>query len=252
MTSRRIPHFSVPGQNVRGRDRGFTLLEMLVVMTLLSIIMIAMVSAMRSAGQSSERVDARLERQDEDRVAERFVRGALGRISARPIAGGSLQSIPQGQVMQSTSGRPPVLFSGTPDQISWIGVLPARFGAGGRSFFHLALEPVGNTGALVIRYLPWADQPSFPDWGSASSQVLMTGVTGIAIQYENDRPQNMDANSEWEGAWSQADYLPARVVIDIQRGALTPLEWVVPLWPLPMSRPGGLLSGEDVIGGSTE
>ncbi len=229
---------------------GFTLLEMLVVMVLLSIIMIAMVSAMRSAGQSSDRVDARLEMQDEDRVAERFVRGTLGRISARPLSQTSLQStLPMG-AGQQTSGGAPVLFSGMPDQVAWVGVLPARYGAGGRSYFHLGVEPVGRGAGLVLRYAPWNDEPNFPDWGSASSQVLMTDVTGIAFHYENDRPENIDAVSEWEDTWGHADYVPATVAIEIQRGARIPLEWVVPLWPLPVSRPGGLMSGEDVIGGS--
>lgn len=252
-----VPRHSV--RRLRARSavaagRGFTLLEMLVVMVLLSIIMLAMVSAMRSAGQSSERVDARLEMQDEDRVAERFVRGALGRISARPLSGTPLQStLPMGAAPQSDSGGPPVLFSGTPNQVSWVGVLPARYGAGGRSYFHLGVESAGQGGgALVIRYAPWNDQPEFPDWGSASSQVLMTDVTGIALRYENDRPQNIDANSEWEDTWGHADRVPASVVIAIQRGSRAPLEWAVPLWPLPVSRPGGLLSGEDVIGGGSQ
>ena len=86
-----FPYFS-RASGAFGRRRssqGFTLLEMLVVMVLLSIIMLAMVSGMRSAGQSSDRVDAGLERQDEVRVAERFVRGTLGRMSQRPLAGAS-------------------------------------------------------------------------------------------------------------------------------------------------------------------
>ncbi|MPM37146.1 hypothetical protein SDC9_83752 [bioreactor metagenome] len=222
---------------------------MLVVMVLLSIIMLAMVSGLRSAGQSSERVDAKLEQQDEVRVAERFVRNTLGHISLRPLTGGSLQSVPQGMAA-SGSGKPPILFEGAPTHVAWVGVLPARYGAGGRSYFRLSLEPVGYGGGLVIRYLPWSDQPNFPDWGGAASQVLLTDVTGLSIQYENDRPMNVDASSEWEGAWSHPDYAPARVVIDIQRGSQAPLEWVVPLWGLPASRPGGVLSGEDVIGGS--
>ena len=236
-------------QKVR-TTRGFTLVEMLVVMVLLSIIMLALVTAMRSAGQSSERIDAHLTAQDDDRIAERFVRSTLGRISARAVVGANLQGGELPKVGAMSSGGPPVLFMGAPDQISWVGVLPARYGAGGRCFFHLAVEPAGNTAALVLRYVPWEDQPGFPDWGSAASQVLLTGVTGIAMQYENARPANMDANSEWEATWGHPDFLPARVSIAIQREAQLPLEWVVPLWPLPVSRPGGGTGDEEVIGGS--
>ncbi|WP_313302355.1 type II secretion system protein [Diaphorobacter sp.] len=233
------------------RVSGFTLLEMLVVMTLLSIIMLAMVSAMRGAGQSSDRVDARLAVQDEERVAERFLLSALGRISARAIAGGAaLESVPQGAALKGGTGAP-VLFSGAPDQISWVGVLPARYGAGGRSFMHLAVEPVEGAAALVFRYVPWQDQPGFPDWSGATAQVLLSDVTGLSIQYENDQPENMDASTSWESPWSHPDYLPVRVILDVQRSTLGPMQWVVPLWPLPSSRPGGLKADETVIGGST-
>ena len=230
-------------------SRGFTLLEMLVVMVLLSVIMLAMVSAMRGAGQSSERVDAKLWQQDEARVAENFVRGTLGRISARQLPSGI--NLPQSTGGQ-TSSQPPVMFSGQPNEISWVGVLPARYGAGGRSFFHLGIEPAGGTASLVLRYGPWADQNEFPDWGSLSSQVLVTNVSGLLIQYENDRPENLDANNEWAPTWTHPAYLPARSVISLERGAQLPLEWVVPLWQLPASRPGGVGrgGGGPVIGGS--
>ncbi|QNP49965.1 prepilin-type N-terminal cleavage/methylation domain-containing protein [Diaphorobacter aerolatus] len=230
--------------------RGFTLVEMLVVMVLLSTIMLALVSGMRSAGQSSDRVDAHLAMQDEERLAERFVRSTLGRPSARPVVGAGINApLPQLGSAPS-SGRPPPLFLGGPDQVSWVGVLPARYGAGGRSFFHLGVEPVEGSNALVLRYLPWDDQANFPDWGAASSQVLMQGVAAASFQYENDRPLNMDANTEWEGTWAHPGYLPARISIDIQREARAPLQWVVPLWPLPGSLPGGADGDDEVIGGS--
>ena len=248
-----FPYFS-RASGALGRRRssqGFTLLEMLVVMVLLSIIMLAMVSGMRSAGQSSDRVDAGLERQDEVRVAERFVRGTLGRMSQRPLAGASLQSTPMGSNMQS-NGNPPILFEGAPNQVSWVGVMPARYGAGGRNFFRLSVEPVGQGAGLVMRYVPWSDQTTFPDWGSAASQVLLTEVTGLALQYENDRPENMDAATEWVSPWNHQDYAPAHIAISIERGSRSPIEWVVPIWGLLAGKPGALGGDEDVIGGTVE
>ena len=76
------------------------------------------------------------------------------------------------------------------------------------------------------------------------------GVTAVSFQYENDRPVNLDANSEWEAAWGHPDYLPSRVTIDIQRETRPPLQWVVAMWPLLSSRPGGADADEEVIGGS--
>ena len=59
---------------------GFTLIEVLVVISLLSLLMLAMGSALRTTAQTEERVDQRLQRTDEIRVASGFLRSVLGRV----------------------------------------------------------------------------------------------------------------------------------------------------------------------------
>ena len=69
------------------RMGGFTLVEVLVVMSLLSLVMLAMGSALRTTAQTEERVDQRLQRADEMRLAADFLRSILGRVSARKVPG---------------------------------------------------------------------------------------------------------------------------------------------------------------------
>ena len=71
------------GPIARTQQQGFTLVELLVVMTLLSLVMLAMGSALRTTAQTEERIDQRLQRADEMRVANGFLREILGRLSAR-------------------------------------------------------------------------------------------------------------------------------------------------------------------------
>ena len=59
---------------------GFTLVEVLVVLSLLSLVMLAMGSALRTTAQTEERVDQRLQRADEMRVTTGFLRYILGRV----------------------------------------------------------------------------------------------------------------------------------------------------------------------------
>lgn len=177
------------------RARGFTLLEVIVVMALLSLIMLAMGSALRTTAQTEERIDARLALTDELRVASDFLRGVLGRISAQQ---GSARPEP---------GASRFAFVGGPQEMGWLGVMPARHGVGGRHHFRLAIEPQG----LVLRYLPWQGEQQ-PDWGRSESYVLVAGATALALRFEDAREQP----SQWVAQWTAPDALPQRVVLAVQ------------------------------------
>lgn len=180
---------------------GFTLVEVLVVMSLLSVVMLALGSALRTVAQTEERIDKRLGRADEMRVAVAFMRSTLSRISARKVP-----------------KAPPVgtgpLFAGASNSVAWVGVMPARYGAGGRYFFRLAVESDENRSALVIRFMPWVDAPVFPDWSGAQSRVLVQGITQVAMSYTDSQADIPSAST-----WSAADRLPDLVQIDIQTTA---------------------------------
>lgn len=203
--------------------RGFTLLEVLVTLALLSLLMLGMASSLRTMAQTEERVDRRLALADELRVATGFVRTTLGQVSTRRTG-----ATPQ-------EGQSPFWFVGQPDHVAWVGVMPARHGAGGRHFFRLGLEADTAGGmALVIRFVPWSDLPGFPDWQQADARVLVHQVTGLALAYEDARqPVPL-----WEPVWRRTDSVPERVRIDLQtvHGAW-PL-WIVPMRTLPASARG--------------
>jgi len=196
------------------RVAGFTLVEILVVMTLMSVVMLALGAAMRTIAQTEERVDQRLQRADEMRVATSFLSSTLGRISPRrslaPTAvGGSL-----------------VLFSAAPAEVMWVGVMPARYGAGGRYFFRLALERQADGVNLVIRFAPWTAAGVFPAWAGTDSRVLVRGATGLTLEYAQQ-------DGSWRSDWADPLLLPARVRISLRT---TVLEWppvIVALRQLP-------------------
>lgn len=219
----------------RGRPvaRGFTLLEMLVVMVLLSLLMVGMGGALRSIGQAGERIDLRLARSDDFRVATSFLRSTLGQVSGRRV------------FAPDQPGLPAVLFAGAADAVAWVGVMPARYGAGGRSFFRLAVEPVAGRAALVIRFLPWVDAPVFPDWSHAQARTLVPDITAFSIRYEDAR----EMPPLWLPGWPRTDRTPDRLTLQIvteQAGAWPAL--VIPLRVMPQGDPN---QGGFVIGGTT-
>lgn len=140
-----------------GRQKGFTLVELLVVMALLSLLMLGLASAMSTVSQTQERVDARLDRMDHQRVSIGFLRSVLGQVSAvRRQAGLRKQ------------GESELFFEGGPQGMRWLGIMPARFGMGGRTHFQLSVE--GD--ALVLRFAPWQGPDVMPDWGQSQSYVI--------------------------------------------------------------------------------
>lgn len=178
---------------------GFTLVEILVVMTLLSVVMLALGAAMRTMAQTETRVDERLQHADEMRVAANFLSSSLSRIS------------PRKSEVTTRVGSSLYLFVGAPDTVMWIGVMPARYGAGGRHFFRLGVEQVGAGRALVIRFAPWEGVAAFPDWSRASSRVLVPDVTTVLLEYGDDA----EPGSSWLPQWAFADRLPTRIRLSI-------------------------------------
>ncbi len=207
---------------------GFTLVEVLVAMTLLSLVMLGLGSSLRTMAQAEQKIDERLSRADEMRMAANFIRTALARVSLRRVA-------------PPPPARPSILFAAAPDAVAWVGVMPARFGAGGRYFFRLGLEPLAEGAGLVVRFLPWADQPAFPDFSQAEARVLVRDVRQVQVRYLDTEA----APPAWQAGWTATDRVPERLLIEVEtaHGTWPPL--FLPLRALPASDPG---SGGAVFG----
>src|SRR5690606_35972501 len=115
--------------------QGFTLVEMLIALALLSLLALGMASALHSMGQAQERVDLRARRADELQATSAFLQDVMG-----PLSNRRLPSVAEGGT--------PWMFMGEPQAVQWLGVMPPRHGMGGRYFFRLSVEPVGAGQAL--------------------------------------------------------------------------------------------------------
>lgn len=215
----------------RNGSGGFTLVELLVVMTLLSLVVLALGSALRTMAQTQERLDASLARTDDLRVTDMFLRRILGRIAAHKKPG------------LLSQGENPFLFRGTAGAIDWIGVMPAGYGSSGRHFLQLNVEAEGGESALVLRYAPWKDDAIPPVWSSAQRHVIAKPISAIQLEYQNAAVEP----PQWTPVWNSPDALPERVRVTLtgSRGAWPAV--VVPMWQL---RGTSALSNVAVFGGT--
>ncbi|WP_454725257.1 prepilin-type N-terminal cleavage/methylation domain-containing protein [Delftia acidovorans] len=214
----------------RARAQGFTLVELLVAMVLLSMLTLGLASVMSTVSQTQERVDARLDRMDHQRVSIGFLRSVLGQISAA-----------QRQTGMRKQGESEYFFEGGPRGMQWLGIMPARFGMGGRTHFQLALD--GD--ALVLRFAPWKGVDIAPDWGQGQSYVLERAVTAFVLSYQNAK----SGVAQWQPQWVDDKELPSAVQIQLQSaGGAWPLMAIAFYTPPATNRSSG--SGGAVFGGS--
>ncbi|MFZ4480372.1 MAG: prepilin-type N-terminal cleavage/methylation domain-containing protein [Rhodoferax sp.] len=220
---------------------GFTLLELLVVMSLLSIIMIGLVSALRSMAQTESRIDQRLQRLDEIRVAHVFLRQTLSRASAMTVD------------EPGATGKRIIPFVATPESLSWIGIMPARPNIGGRHFFRLSIEENGTGQELVLRFLPWNPDVVLPDWSTAEFRVLVSGIRKMTVQAQGIAPQNQNAAQAWPAGWQNGwpiiDALPEQIRLGLTDDQGDWPEWTISLHALPQ---GDNSFRSTVIGGSAQ
>lgn len=178
--------------------RGFTLVELLVVMSLLSLLALALGSTFRGVAMTEARVDQRIEEGNDFRVVSHFLKVVLGRVVDRSVAR-----------LASVGAEDAQFFVGDSDRVTWLGIMPARYGGAGLHFFRLQTQSNGDRFDLVLKYVPDQGQKAWPEWGDAQTRVLLTDLTEFVVGYEDLR----HAPHQWQPKWTSSDRLPDRLQI---------------------------------------
>jgi general secretion pathway protein J len=187
----------------QARQRGFTLLELLVAITLLGVLMAALFGALRLGARVWETGEARLDASARLQVVQDFLRQQLG------------ETVPLAEVEGDLGASPVMLFVGTSDSLRFVSLLPAHLG-GGVSLMELTLRPPAQGGApadLVLRMRPLdltSDSPVRPE---AEERVLMAAIESLEIAYFGaERP---GAAPIWWQEWQGQRSLPALVRVRV-------------------------------------
>ena len=142
------------------RQRGMTLVEVTVASMVFAMIMLAVVTAMRTFGQSYERLQETTARTSVKREVDRFLRRTL--IDALGEEG---------------------YFDGTSREVSWVAPIDRVGSAGGLQ--HVRLQARGDQ--LVLSFAPFdreAERDASPAWGSVVEAVpLIDGLESFRVSY---------------------------------------------------------------------
>jgi len=181
------------------RERGFTLLEILVVLSLLGVLLGLVATALVGANRAVAKAQVFSERLDEVRGAQTFLRRAIGQ--ALPVA--------QGDVTEK-----PARFVGHAAAMTFYAPLPDSIGGG---LYRHQLSLVHQQ--LQVR-LARLDGQALSAFGEP--QVLLREVQQLAFSYRGLSPLAKD--SGWLAEWPWPERLPRAVRIEATLRGVVP--WV--------------------------
>lgn len=221
------------------KQQGFTLLELLIAMSLLTLLMLGLGSTLLTVAQTQSRVEGRLTQIEQQRVAVGFLRTLFGKVS--------LQKDRNTPV--SSSGKMRTFFKGEANAVQWLGIMPSRFGVGGRTHFRLGLRLNAQTAAndLILWYLPWEPEPKSLDFSQATAYVLEKNVQSMKLAYQDDRV----LGEQWREQWLDEDGLPSTIELSVETTTSRWRKTIIAVLGTASSARAGA-SGEAVFGGTAQ
>lgn len=177
-------------QRVRGRGRsaGFTLVEAIVALAVLSLLMTTVLAALRAFGNTQASLETVTGRTDEVRAVSNFLRESLEATVVGTDGGGGLSF-----GGNENGGRELSYFVGAGNGFEW----KARmvFGEHYGGTFLVRVAPVEDQLVLSWQRPPTAGNA--PAWEDAMSRVLVNGLQELAVAYRGS------VGSEWQDQWTE-------------------------------------------------
>lgn len=183
------------------REAGFTLVELLVAMTLLAFLSIMLFGGLRFGARSWEAVVNSSSERDEVAATQAFLRDRLSQLT-QPGGGRSLRTKTQSSI------------SGETQQMEVVAPWLSALSLGGLYQFTLWLDEAGD-GRLMLRWQPAeADPDELEALGDLAGQrVLLDGVSEFSLSYFGAADD--DSAPEWQDQWEDQAVAPRLVRLQL-------------------------------------
>ena len=194
----------------KNNQGGFTLLEIIVVMTMLSLIMVMIYGSIQTSRKISEKGLKRINASNEIRVVSELIRRQVSRIL--PMA------------FKEDDGDF-VIFEGDDRHIMYVSPMPGYLGNGGP---HVQLiEIVNAKGGKILQFSHWLLNDSLEEGAFEDSDqepvVLLENIRDAEFSFVK-----LDEEGElgdWENSWEEPETTPLMVRLEVDMGENALMQW---------------------------
>ena len=183
---------------------GFTLVELLLAITLMSILLGLTYTGLRAATRSSERGEIMLAAVGELRASHQFVRRQLNQML--PLAFAETDDIDAIRI----------IFSGDSNHIQFVAPMPGYLGAGGPQVQRLELAD-GNDGGVLQFSHALLQGYEEDNLFVREPVVLLEGVKSAGFEFLGTDEEG--ELTDWASSWDQPDMLPVAVRLNVEFSA---------------------------------
>ena len=195
----------------RSQGAGFTLVELLLALTLMSMLLALAYGGLRAATRAADRGQTVLEDSSRIRMAHQFVRRQLNQVAPLAFA-------------QNDDGTERTVFQGAEDRIRFVAPMPGYLGFGGPQVQELALVRGNDHLELVLSnaLLQGFEEERLYE---RPPIVLLEDIESARFSFLG-RDEN-DELAGWVTAWEEPGLLPESIALEIEF-----IEDVYIHWPL--------------------
>lgn len=198
-------------------QRGFTLLEIMLVLSLLGVLLILVGGAILGANRAVLKAQQYTTSLDEMRAAQKFLRSSIGQ--ALPLA------------FSEDDGESSGFFVGSAQRLQFVATLPAELGGGIQ--LHTLDVNEHDLQVAFAQILSTADSTASRPWGDP--QVLLRGVESLNLSYQGVNSKGQPTG--WLSDWPWPTRLPRAVRIDAKVNG--PVSWLTEVVALRLELSGG-------------